>query len=531
MQGDPDKGPAARRGSREFAADEPSFSSDTATVTLPRSIVERQTSLAAVVLFLFMTMVFGYVHQRQYDFLTPLSRLNLLHAVVEQRTLCIDRWHTNTTDKAVVNGHYYSDKAPGTAALALPSFLAAHALLRIAKQESHERDSWRFCSWLACLGSQAVPAALGTVALWLWLLAWVSARIALVTVVGLFVGGIPLPYSSLLYSHAQVIGLLSVAIWALGVFRVVEASAGGEQGCGRTGRMGAHSIASLQRASCARCGLAGFCVGLAVASEYTAGLPALGLTWYAMFHRSHGRMRYLLGLILPLALVPAYSWATIGTPFDLPYSYQAAFPAMAEGLYGIKWPDLETMGQLLFSPGRGLLFWSPFLVLAGLGWWRMTSESPMKLWLCYGLPLLHIVVISGRAWDWPAGFCIAPRYLGPILPLLALPCALGVACRPRWGIGLAVLSVTLMSLATLTDACPGYAYFNPLIEFHLPLACRQEFSPNLGMLLGLWPLASVAVYIGFLVAGFAVIWRTLPPASWTPAQLSQPWPRSGDPRL
>ena len=52
----------------------------------------------------------------------------------------------------------------------------------------------------------------------------------------------------------------------------------------------------------------------------------------------------------PLLLIPAYSWACLGTPFALPYSYEASFTAMKEGLYAIKWPDAETAFRLLFSP-------------------------------------------------------------------------------------------------------------------------------------------------------------------------------------
>jgi hypothetical protein len=47
------------------------------------------------------------------------SRLDLLHALVVQGTVSIDAYHENTPDKAAYDGHYYSDKAPGTGALAL----------------------------------------------------------------------------------------------------------------------------------------------------------------------------------------------------------------------------------------------------------------------------------------------------------------------------------------------------------------------------------------------------------------------------
>src|SRR5271169_4349145 len=58
------------------------------------------------------------------------SRLDLVRAIVEQGTLRIDAFHQNTGDKALVNGHYYSDKAPGLALLAVPAAKAVRTLLR-----------------------------------------------------------------------------------------------------------------------------------------------------------------------------------------------------------------------------------------------------------------------------------------------------------------------------------------------------------------------------------------------------------------
>ncbi len=57
------------------------------------------------------------------------SRLDLVRAIVEQGTLRIDPFHENTNDKAFANGHYYSDKAPGLALLAVPVAFAALPLM------------------------------------------------------------------------------------------------------------------------------------------------------------------------------------------------------------------------------------------------------------------------------------------------------------------------------------------------------------------------------------------------------------------
>ncbi len=130
------------------------------------------------------------------------------------------------------------------------------------------------------------------------------------------------------------------------------------------------------------------------------------------------------------------------------------------------------------------------------------------MWLTYAAPVAQALVISGRTWDWQAGYTLSARYLAPALPLLALPCAIGVQRWPGLGGGLAVLSIGLMTLATVTDACPDYTIYNPLTELHLPKLRRGEFSHTLGTaVFGLDPRVSVGLYYALLIGGLAWLWR------------------------
>ena len=204
-------------------------------------------------------------------------------------------------------------------------------------------------------------------------------------------------------------------------------------------------------------------------------------------------------------MIPLYSWLTIGNPFQLPYSFQASFPEMQKGLYAIQWPDPETAWHLLASPQRGLIFWTPFLLVSIFGYAALAHRSQSLFWLTYGIPLAQVIVISGRIWDWPAGPAFGARYLTPILPLLALPCALGLEHWPKTGRTLALYSIIITALATLTNACPGFdPHPNPLIDLNIPLFLRGELSPNLGRALGLPPYISIALFLSALMGG---AWR------------------------
>jgi hypothetical protein len=423
-----------------------------------------------------MVLLFAgvYWHQRQVFAPTPVSRLDLLHAIVEEGKLSIDRHRTNTPDLAFCSGHYYSDKAPGTVVAALPTFAATTILLGVWSVPLDSPMGWLVSSWAACAVTHGVALAVGGMALWVWLAGHVAPRTAMVTVLALLLGGMPLYYATAMWSHTLVVGLFGVAIWSINL--------AGSAPCNW------------------RMALGGGCVGFALASEFTAGIVALGLTAYLVQRRDPGLVSFLGGVGLPLLLIPAYSWATIGCPFELPYSYQARFPEMQEGLFAIKWPNPDIVGRLLLSPERGLFFWSPFLLLVLYGEAGARSRG---WWLLVGVPLLHLVVISGRAWDWQAGPCIGPRYLAPMLPLLALPCALASAALPRLALALMICSValTVVSIAAPTNLIASAT--NPLGWF-LGKILWGRLNPSLGGLIGLPPWAALSLYV--LVLSIGVAW-------------------------
>jgi len=420
---------------------------------------------------------------------------------VVHRTACIDAYGQNTPDMALFHGAYYSDKAPGTAALALPPFLLTAEVMKLARIGLDSDVGWLLSSWVACAASVGIITACGGAALFAWLRGHVPARRAVVTTLALFLGAAPLPYATMMFSHALVVGLLSIAIWAI-------AKQGGV-GFEYAGPGAANSLKARRWDL-----LAGFACGWALASEYTAGIVLAGLLLWLTSQGWRRALPFCLAAVPPLLLIPLYSWACFSSPFILPYSLNASFPEMKEGLYAIKWPDPDTAFNLLFSPARGLFFWTPFLAMAGVGYVSLARTNRGLFLLTYAVPAIHIIVISGRTWDWPAGPTLGPRYLAPILPLLALPCALGVQRFPRLGIGLAGYSILITTVATLTNASPPFpSHPNPLFDLHIPMLLKGQLAPNLGTVCGLPPWLSVVVYYAILCGGIWWLWRRLPPES------------------
>lgn len=459
--------------------------------------------LGILLLFLFAA---GFLHQQPKNCPTPLSRLDLLHALSLQGTLRIDAYD-NTPDRATFHGHSYSDKAPGTVVLALPPFTLAAAALKLGGINLDSSQGWLLSSWFTCFGSVALIGALGAACLYAWLLRYTPPRSALLTVLALFLGSAPLPYATMLFSHTLVVGCIAIAL--LAILRAVSKPAilPGENSPGHAQAPPAAPGLDLKSKPGRWTILAGFACGWAVACEYTAGLVVAGLFLWLISHGWRRALPFCLGALPPLLLIPLYSWLCFGNPLLLPYSLNESFPAMREGLYAIKWPDPETAFNLLLSPTRGLFFWTPFLVLALVGYWDLVAINRRLFWLSYAVPLFQVVAISGRVWDWQAGPTLGPRYLAPMLPLLALPCALGAKRFPKLAIALAAGSITLTALATLINASPPGHIYNPLVEFHWPALLRGELQPNLVSAIGLPAWAAVMFYLASLFAGSVWLWR------------------------
>src|ERR671933_1832665 len=77
------------------------------------------------------------------------SRLDLSRALVERGTLQIDAYADNTGDKAVFDGHAYSDKAPGQALAAVPPVALGVGLLRALGLDADVTSAVTLLSYLA----------------------------------------------------------------------------------------------------------------------------------------------------------------------------------------------------------------------------------------------------------------------------------------------------------------------------------------------------------------------------------------------
>lgn len=139
-----------------------------------------------------------------------------------------------------------------------------------------------------------------------------------------------------------------------------------------------------------------------------------------------------LPILLALSLYLWYNWFRFGNPLVSGYIEGEEFTA-------IWWEGI--LGQTL-SPGRGLLWYVPWLLLAFPGAARLWRQDRVLLGLTAGSVLLYIL-FYGKWYLWSGGFAWGPRFLVPIVPLLALLVAplLGEGRRRGQMVALALLGL------------------------------------------------------------------------------------------
>lgn len=395
-------------------------------------------------------------------------RFDLVRSIVERRTLDIDAYHANTGDKALVDGHYYSDKAPGLSLLSVPVYAVVHA----AYGELRETDRFQgWAAYLCTLFAVSLPSAFAVVSLFR-LCAFFGFTLLINAMLPLAYAFATLafPYSTLYYGHQTAAAFVLMALSLLVRSRNVDAR--------RFGTMV----------------LVGLLLGGAVLVEYPAAIAVGLLGAYAGWRYRSARplAGMALGMVGPLALLCWYQAAAFGSPFALPYDFSTQAPRHGGLWMGVGWPGGRVLYHLLIGEYRGLFFGSPWLLLAipGIGVWLRDRRFRAEGLLCAAVPLLCLALAAGLT-DWHGGWGMGPRHLILTLPFLALlagACldvsmrgrlpALGAACLRTAAIALATYSGCLMFVGTAVKPEVPRAVEQPFRQFLLPAFLRGDFSVN-----------------------------------------------------
>lgn len=473
--------------------------------------------------FALLLPTFAYFYQSAEH--NEAARFDQLRTVVEDGTLYVNRWARNTADLVGVvqdgERRLYPNKAPGATLLALPAF----SLWRWLLDAREEPARWHAVAWLTTLSSVGLLSALAAVAT-CRLLRRLTRRsaVAAAATLALWLATPLFPFSTLFFSHALAAALLALAV-------CVVAS-----GLRTTGR---------QRG--VRLGAAGLALGFAAITEYPTVLLGSVIGGWALLRiwQRHAGWQPALALLggglLGLLPMVAYNLVAFGEPFVIAYAAYAeeakpGFPVYARGVFGLEWPGLEgylRAGRtLLFDAGIGLVHFraedgwafatSPVLLLAVpgvLALWRRRGNrgAAVAITLACAAYLTFNACYGTGAYDWGGGGRFGPRHLVPLVPLLAVPLALGLRRWPWAFAALALPSAFYMLVGTAVQPRVPMTVPSAARDLHLPLYLEGRFGTSGAELFDLERRPVVGDAMAWNVAevlGVPGTWQLAPLLGW-----------------
>lgn len=406
------------------------------------------------------------------------SFFSLILAIHNDHTLRIDRYADLTPDKALYDGHYYCDKAPGLPLLGLP----VYALFNAMQNLNREGLFLPYSIYMVSAVVVSLPAAL----LALLVLRFLrrlgfSEGAAYAVTLAMALGTLALPFSTLFFSHQ------TAAFFGFAAFYTLYCAPG-----------------TAPRAWLI---LAGLLAGAAVLVEYPMAIMALLLLLYA--GRREGQrgqaLYYVLGGIGPALLLMAYNTAAFDHPLHFSYFYEANSWAQVHqtGFLGLGMPTIATFLDVILG-ARGLFTLSPVLLIAMAGFWPMFRERTQRAEAALFLAAFAIYLLMTSGYKVPPTdiWTPGPRFLVPVLPFLAAPLAFGLKRAWPLFVPLALASVAIMFIITAANPQVPPEIANPLPDYWLPAFLGRE------QLVHTLPELRFGISKGFSLLFLAGAWAT-----------------------
>jgi hypothetical protein len=390
--------------------------------------VQRANRRAAIVIG--VLLFFSYAYFYQAGGWNQNSRFALVRAIIEHHTLQIDIYMNHTGDRALFEGHFYSDKAPGASLLALAPVAAARGVDRLVGIDPEGFPGIAWTSYVAAVATSAVFTVIAALAVFWLCIEWGYSRQA--AIFAALAYGLATPawcYATLFMEHALTAGCLMLAF----------------------------TIAQRPRLSARAEVLVGLWTGLAVVCELQASIPAAFIVVLALTNARENHPRgmgaavlriFAGGLAMGLVFF-AYNTAAFGSPFHVGYSSEEGFVGMKAGFFGISTPSFARLLAILGGRYRGLLPLAPVVAAMPFGLLALARVPARRRAVVTAFAVIAFYfLLNASYFYWEGGWAYAPRHVMPTLPFLALGLA---PLWDSWGrAGRAVLLAAALTGAALT---------------------------------------------------------------------------------
>jgi hypothetical protein len=415
------------------------------------------------------TLFVSYAYFYQAGGWNQNSRFALVRAILESHTLRIDDYQLHTGDKAIWQGHYYSDKPPGTSLMVLVPVAVARAMSRAARVDPGSFPGIAWTSYVAAVFSAGLFTVIAALGVFYMAIRWeFSVAAALFSAAAYGLAGPAWGYATLFMSHGVTAGCLMTAFCA------------------------AFTIDRADRTLRGRLAITlGLAAGWAVVTEFQAAIPAAvivlaGLDSIRRQTRADlARITVLVaaaGAACALVLL-VYNTAAFGSPLHLGYSSEEGFEHLRTGFFGITYPEWWRVRELLIGEYRGLLPLAPLVGVAPLGliWLARDERRRTAALIALGIGAYYLL-LNASYFYWEGGWSYAPRQVTPALPFVSLG-LLPLWDRSRqlfravllvgfvWGVGATLVAVS-------TNPQPPSSFKAPMRELLLPAFADGDLSLN-----------------------------------------------------
>jgi len=442
--------------------------------------MERGLKIFLAVFFLFNLVVSSFYLDSWKNGNTTSRALPVI-TFFESGTFRIDRYQEMTVDKAHVNDHYYTDKAPLPTYVMIPFF----GILKWAGLITPDENGSLFGDHIYLLGgflTGSLPFALILSMMFRRIKKYGTGISPVVLSTLPLIGSFVFIFTGTYFAHMLSAWLLLVSYLQIRKKRFLWA------------------------------GLAG---GLAFLCEYN--LAIILLLWGAvMLYRERKAkpfISYSLGILPALLFMLVYNAIFSTSPFTFLYKYHT-FGAL-ETNYGFRLPSFGSLFGLTVSPYRGIFFYAPVL-LAGL-YYFYKNYRERGLRPTFGsyifLPFTVYFIFIASYFGWWGGWTYGPRLLLAMVPILVYRIIEYYTERPFkkpvfYFLVVAGLVLMIPAKATIVYSAPT-GVMDPFTELVIGGFRNGNLNPNnlLTMLFRVDPLISFLFFAAFLLTGQFILTR------------------------
>jgi hypothetical protein len=359
--------------------------------------------------------------------LTPnaASRAMPVLTLYEDKTIVIDKYKNYAGDVSEINNHTYSNKAPLSSFIVYPFYSLYKSFgLPDVKDTTLKKYPIYIWSYMGPDGIDHMPDGR----------TFLLPKSSTVLMLGdILCGAIPFVITLVLALFAMKrtsVKLPPVAVVMLSFYAsFIFAYAGTYTGHLLSGVFALTGYIFLKKKNYL---FSGIMVGLALATEFPVGIlvPAWAILIYLNEKKISKPILFGLGLIPGIAIVLWYNYHLTGSITKTPYNFEVHQEKQNAQELGFNMPTFSAFWGLVFSTYRGVLFYTPVLIL--MLWYVLkngyentfkNAKNKMKIVIGWSKNYLLITIIAylilySSYYQWPGGWSLGPRYLIPMVMIV-----------------------------------------------------------------------------------------------------------------